>query len=358
MSILDEIKRYASGYGFVEPWTGERGYRLFYNENLFVEKEYYEKLLDGLDAEALRTYSDPDDLELRAALGRFFGLDAENIFPGSGVDYVISVLLNLALLLGKGVVLAEPTYGMYREKAEARLLRVRRVLLRKEDFALPVMDICFVAGDGDFVIACSPNNPTGNRFRENAVLEIAERVKGLVVVDETYVEYSGGSLIKRVSEYPNLVVLRSFSKAWGLAGLRFGFAAASEDVVRALKKISEPYCVSALKRAVVLRALSLYSYVERSVEETRSVRNYMFDRMADIEGVQPYPSDANFILFRVGDSAAVKEGLAREGFLVRDVSDKPLLENCLRVTVPPRPIAEEFLDALEKVSSTAGRRDL
>ncbi|RLE91086.1 MAG: histidinol-phosphate aminotransferase family protein, partial [Thermoprotei archaeon] len=145
---------------------------------------------------------------------------------------------------------------------------------------------------------------------------------------------------------------------WGLAGLRFGFAAASEDVVRALKKISEPYGVSALKRAVVLRALSLYSYVERSVEETRSVRNYMFDRMADIEGVQPYPSDANFILFRVGDSAAVKEGLAREGFLVRDVSDKPLLENCLRVTVPPRLIAEKFLDVLEKVSSTAGRRDL
>ena len=348
--LLGELRRLGSGFVYSEPYAGVEGYRLFYNENLFLGDDYYRALIEGVSVEdsEIRFYGDPYCRSLSESIAEFLGVDPDMVFVGRGVDSLISIIVDVAVTLRKKLVIVEPTFEMYRFKAEAKGYKVSSVLLR-EDFTLDLERVRSSLDDDSTLVICSPNNPTGNQFDREDILSIVEGFKGLVVVDETYAEYGRYTLVGDVEDHENLVVLRSFSKAWGLAGLRAGYSVCHPDVARAFARFSDPYPMSSLTKKIVARALSLSGYVREAVRETIKVREYMFEEMRRISGIRPYPSDANFIFFRARDSRRLLEGLTSRGFLIRDVSSKPLCEGGLRVTVPPREIAERFLEAVRDV---------
>ncbi len=327
---------------FREPWAGRSGYRLHYNENLFLPREYYVELYGALgDPEETRFYSDPRNWEARTRVAEHFGVDPDMVLLAPGVDALLSLVSDAAAVLEWRVTVPEPTYGMYREK-----LLARRVALDEPPLSAG-WEPPWERLDGDLVVLCSPNNPTGNLYPRDRVRGLLEGGRALVVVDETYADYASDSLLGLVGEYENLLVLRSFSKSWGLAGARIGAALGSPDVIAGLEALSDPYSLPLQSRKLLVRALELRRYVEDAVRRTREARERLL-RGLEAVGVTPYPSEANFVLFKAPGARRLLKALAGRGYLLRDVSDKPLLRDHLRVTVPPSPVLEGFLDALEE----------
>jgi len=335
---------------YKEPWQRRKGYRLFYNENLLLPDEYFAELVKRAEIEPsdIRNYNDPYNLSVRMMISEFYKVPVENIFFGAGVDRIISMLVDLAKVLGKKIAVVEPTYEIYSERSLSRGIEPKKILLRN-DFSLNVEKI-LAEVDKDYILfICSPNNPTGNQFSREKVLTVVENTDALVVLDETYADYGEYTLIDSAMSIENFVVLRSFSKSWGLAGLRAGFAVASEKVVSALEKLDEPYSVSSVVKKIVTGALSLYEkYVLKSIEETKRIRDWLYKKLQETS-LTPYPSQANFILFRSQRKDQLLVRLAEKGFLLKDTSSLPLLQNTLRVTVPPPDTAEEFVQALREL---------
>ncbi len=335
---------------YKEPWQRRKGYRLFYNENLLLPDEYFAELVKRAEIEPsdIRNYNDPYNLSVRMMISEFYKVPVENIFFGAGVDRIISMLVDLAKVLGKKIAVVEPTYEIYSERSLSRGIEPKKILLRN-DFSLNVEKI-LAEVDKDYILfICSPNNPTGNQFSREKVLTVVENTDALVVLDETYADYGEYTLIDSAMSIENFVVLRSFSKSWGLAGLRAGFAVASEKVVSALEKLDEPYSVSSVVKKIVTSALSLYEkYVLKSIEETKRIRDWLYKKLQETS-LTPYPSQANFILFRSQRKDQLLVRLAEKGFLLKDTSSLPLLQNTLRVTVPPPDTAEEFVQALREL---------
>ncbi len=326
---------------FREPWSGAEGYRLFYNENLFLPREYYVELYRRLgDPEDTRFYSDPRNMEARMLLAKHLRIDPEMILLAPGVDALLSIIADAAKVLGWRVSVPWPTYGMYREKLAARRVPFEEPILEDSWRRLPLDRI-----RGDAVIICSPNNPTGHTYPRDTVEELLDRGYSLVVVDETYADYAGESLLDLVYKYDNLVLLRSFSKAWGLAGARIGAAIGQEKAIAGLEALSDPYGLPLQSRRLLAAALELKHYVEKSIRDTVEARERLY-RGLEEAGVKPYPSKANFILFESTWAGDLLERLASRGFLLRGF-EGPLGAH-LRVTVPPSPILEGFLEALKE----------
>ena len=348
MSAIKKIESYARAFRrYGEPWEGRRGYRLYYNENLFLPEDYYREIASRLRlGEELRLYTDPYSASIRERLSEFYKIPAENIFFSSGVDRIISMATDLALSTGCSLVTIEPTYEIYFERASSRGLKARAVPLGP-GFTLDAEAVKEAAGDKSIILFPSPNNPTGNAFSIDKILELAD-TGSLVVVDEAYAEYSEQSLLGQALEYDNLAIMRSFSKAWGLANLRAGFLVASEKVVEAFMHLDEPYSVSSVVKEIISAALDLYEkYVVPSILETRRVREWLYGKLESL-GLEPYPSQANFILFRYS-LEGLGSSLAERGFLLKDTGSLPMLENTLRVTIPPMNVARKLVEALEEI---------
>lgn len=342
-----DIEEYIRGYRrYQEPWPDRRGYRLFYNENLFLPDEYYLELAEAWSWQGdVRYYSDPYNLSARKIISEFYKVPVENVFFGAGVDRIITLLVDLARVLGRRIAVVEPTYEIYSERSLSRRIEPEKILLR-DGFGLDAEKVLSAISEDHVLFLCSPNNPTGNQFDREEVLSLVENTDALVVLDETYADYGEYTLMGHAASLENLVVLRSFSKSWGLAGLRAGFAVASDAVVSALERLDEPYSVASVVKKVVASALGLYEkYVVKSIEETKRVRDWLYARLKEV-GATPYPSQANFILFRSERKDVLLRGLADRGFLLKDTSNLPLLHDTLRVTVPPLSVAEEFIRAL------------
>jgi len=331
-----------AGEPFREPWSGRRGYRLHYNENLFLPREYYERLYEGLgDPEDTRFYSDPRNMEARAAVAELYGVDPEEVLLAPGVDALIGLVATAASVMGWRASVPQPTYDMYSEK-----LRARRVLV-EEPLLGPGWEPPWGELGGDVVFLCRPNNPTGSVAGLEGIRGLLESGVDLVVVDETYADYAGETLIPLAKRYENLLVLRSFSKSWGLAGARLGAAVGHPSTIAGLEALADPYSLPLQSRRILLAALELRGLVEDAVRRTVEARDRLTRGLEEL-GAAPHPSRANFVLFRPPRAKAVLYGLAERGYLLRDVGSKPLLWGHLRVTVPPSPILEGFLEALRE----------
>jgi histidinol-phosphate aminotransferase len=197
-------------------------------------------------------------------------------------------------------------------------------------------------------ILCSPNNPTGSFLEPEDVASLCAQDDGLVVVDEAYHEFAGKSVVPLLADHPNLVVLRTFSKAMGMAGLRVGYLLASPEIVREVNKARLPYNLNFFSQAAALGALDAADALRAQVERIVADRDELFRRLAHVPGVRPYPSRANFILFELADAdpRVVFESIYSRGVLVRDVSAAPRLSRCLRVSVGSEEENEAFLGAL------------
>ncbi len=281
-------------------------------------------------------YPDPLQQQLKEKLGTIKGVPPQNIFIGSGSDEAIDLLCRIFCEPGKDNILVfPPTYGMYEVCAAVNNVTVKKQSLT-ENFELDI-DAIEEAIDPftKIIFICSPNNPTGNSMRRNDIDIILNNFDGLVVIDEAYINYARQkTLIPELTEYPNLVVLQTLSKAWGLAGLRIGMAFASAQVIGYMNKIKYPYNISTATQELAMEALEELRTVNDWIQLTVEERERLADELSELDYVEKvFPSDANFILVKMKDAIAVYQFLSNKGIIVRDRSNVGLCENCLRITV-------------------------
>src|SRR5690606_4617316 len=281
-------------------------------------------------------YPDPLQKKLKERIAELKGIAPEKIFLGNGSDEAIDLIIRAFCEPGaESILITEPTYGMYAVCADVNHVGVKRVSLTK-DFQPDVDAVLSESRESVQVIfLCSPNNPTGNLLDRNAILRITQAFDGLVVVDEAYIDFATTeSLTRSLNDNPNLVVLQTLSKAWGLAGLRLGMCFASTSIVNILNKIKYPYNISSLTQDHVLEALKHEQRKEAWVREILEERSTLTTALKGLPMVRHiYPSDANFVLVRVDNAPLVYRKLMEQGTIVRDRSKVTLCDNCLRITV-------------------------
>ena len=281
-------------------------------------------------------YPDPHQLRLKKAIGKIKGITAENIFLGNGSDECIDLLYRCFCEPKKdNAIVCPPTYAMYEVSGHINDIEVRKAMLL-ENFQLHLNQIEHLIDENTKLIwICSPNNPTGNSIKKEDIETILNNFEGLVVVDEAYINFSRHkSLLQELPEYPNLVVLQTFSKAWGMAALRLGTAFASAEIIKLLDKIKPPYNINQATQDLAMQALEEIDQVNKMIKELVSMREALtrvFEQMPVVEKV--YPSDANFLLVKMKNARKVYEYLLAKGIVVRDRSNVQLCENCLRITI-------------------------
>lgn len=322
-------------------------YRLSLNENLFIPrdliKEVVEKASKSIDP---RLYAEAYGEELAENLSVFHGVDTEEVVVGAGADYLIYLTAHLGR--EKGLTIVEPTFEEYERAAKLLGASYRKVLL-SEDFQLVPERV--IERDASLTYMASPNNPTGNQFTRESVEEVVESFRGIVVVDEAYAEYARYTLLGEAPSRDNLIVVRTFSKAWGLAGLRVGYAVTNRGLADLLRERGMVFACSSLSLKTAVMMLDRWSEVLKAVEEAKNVREWMRAKLSELP-VKVYPSDANFLLVRLPFSSKLaRELLLEKGFAVKDVGHMPLCTDCIRVTVPPRDIAEAFIETLSEIAS-------
>lgn len=298
----------------------------------------------------LNRYPDPQQLKLKQRVSAIKGQPVENIFLGNGSDEGIDVLFRVLCEPGvDNAVIVDPTYGMYSVCAEINDVECRSVLLRR-DFSLdPGVVLEAVDEQTKLIFLCSPNNPTSNSLEEEAILKIIDGVSCIVVVDEAYIDFSRGpGLLSRLQERKNLVVLQTLSKAWGLAGIRLGMLFAHPELVSYLSKVKYPYNINALTIEAALKGLEDLERGEAWIKEIMEERSWLAEALDSLDFVKEvYPSDANFLLIRVGNPEAVYQFLMNRGIIIRDRSSVPLCENSLRITIGSREENKSLMEALK-----------
>jgi histidinol-phosphate aminotransferase len=290
------------------------------------------------------TYSDG----LRDALAELYGLERENFVAGSGSDEVLDIAFKTFTEWGDDAVIPVPSYSLYDYFVSMNGGTVRTVDLT-EDFQLDVDSM--LEPNAKIMIMPSPNNPTGNVFKEKDIEEILSRSKGIVIVDEAYGEYSGRSMIPRVNEFDNLIVMRTFSKAYAMAGLRVGYSVSNLNISDMMNCVKIPYSLNILSEGAAIAAVKDKDFIKRSVDLVNKNRGPLTDGLRKL-GFEPFPSDANFILARSPiDHNVLTEGLKKKGVLIRDFGSKRRTENCVRTTIGSKELNDILLKKAEEVIS-------
>jgi histidinol-phosphate aminotransferase len=281
-------------------------------------------------------YPDPHQAKVKAAISSIKNIDQARIFLGNGSDECIDLLYRCFCRPGiDNVIICPPTYGMYEVSANINDVKVKKVSLLP-NFQLDLEGISQEVDENTRLVwICSPNNPTGNSMDRTGVEMILNNFNGLVVIDEAYINFSRQrSFIASIGDYPNLVVLQTFSKAWGLAGLRLGMAFASEEIISIIDKAKPPYNISQTTQDLAVKALSELGQVNDMIREIVSMRQALIEVFETIPIVEKvFPSDSNFILVKVMEARRLFEYLLSKGIVVRDRSNIALCENCLRITI-------------------------
>ena len=325
-NIID-LKPYSSARDI---YDSSEGILLDANENSFGSTfiEY-----NGLK---LNRYPDPHQKDIRKVTSDYYSIPFENIFFGVGSDEVIDLLVRVFCNPGKdNVIIPEPTYGMYKVACDINNIETKEVLLNDE-FQIDLKATKERANDHTkMIFLCSPNNPTGNVLDKNDILNLCRELNTIVVVDEAYIDFSfKDTIVDEIKKQKNLIVLRTFSKAWGLAGIRSGFCVADEEIINILFKVKAPYNINALSRYALIKAVENSSrkddYVKSILKEKERLKNQL-ETLLFVKKI--YNSDANFLLVKFDNAKLVQNQLLEKGIIVRDRSTQPKLENCLRISI-------------------------
>ena len=284
----------------------------------------------------LNRYPDPHQKKIRKVTGDYYSIPYENIFFGVGSDEVIDLLVRVFCNPEKdNVIIPEPTYGMYKVACDINNVEAREVLLN-DDFQIDFNSIKEkIDRNTKMIFLCSPNNPTGNVLNRKDIISLCKESNIMVVVDEAYIDFSiRDTLVNEIKNHKNLIILRTFSKAWGLAGIRSGFCAADKEVINILFKIKAPYNINSLTRYALEKAVSNFKqkdiYVKSIIKEKERLINQL-ETLLIVKKV--YKSDANFLLVKFEEAKHVQNMLLEKGIIVRDRSTQPKLENCLRISI-------------------------
>ncbi|MDZ7878068.1 MAG: histidinol-phosphate transaminase [Saprospiraceae bacterium] len=304
----------------------------------------------------LNRYPDPVATAVRETLAMRKNIPAENIFLGNGSDEVIDVLIRVFCEPRiDNIITLPPTYGMYEVSANTADVEVRKIALTL-DFQPKVDDILRGAdGHTKILFLCSPNNPTGNSFKKELILELLAKFNGIIAVDEAYIDFSSEPSCSRwLTYYPNLVIMQTFSKAWGLAGIRLGMAFASTEIIGLMNKVKPPYNVNELTQRTALNALKKTSKTTATVAEILVEREKLSKILRGLPLVKNvYPTDANFLLVKVEQPNELYNWLAASGIVVRNRNNVVLCEGCLRITVGTAEENTALVKALKDAHSYA-----
>jgi histidinol-phosphate aminotransferase len=291
-------------------------------------------------------YPDPHHRALRGALAAYLGVSPEEVACGAGSDELIDWLLRVTTEPKQDTLLTvTPSYGVYSTYAQIHGIQVRAIRLNT-DFSLPVKELLQASDHAPIAILCRPNNPTGTLWPATQVEQFIEAFPGWIVLDEAYVEFSAepeGWLPRRS---PRVILLRTFSKAWGMAGWRVGYMIASPEVVSLFYRTKLPYNLSTPAQEAALAALQRREQVHQSIVALRTERERLANRLSTLPNVQVFPSEANFLLIRIPRALQVYQALLRKGIVVRYRGSLPLCEDTLRVTIGTPEENTAFFEAL------------
>lgn len=333
---IKNLKPYSSAR---DEYTGEASVFLDANENPFNNP--------------YNRYPDPLQRKLKDRIAIIKQVGPGNIFLGNGSDEAIDLVIRAFCEPGiDNIISISPTYGMYQVAADINNVEVRKVLLTP-GFELDTKALLNRADENSKIMfICSPNNPTGNCFREADVLLLLEEFPGIVVIDEAYIDFAPDkSLLPKLNNYPNLVILQTFSKAWGMAGIRLGMAFAKPSIINVFSKIKYPYNINILTQEKALEQLAENTNMRKWVDELLEEREKMVSALQEISLVRHvYPTDANFVLIRVNNPGSVYNYLVENKIIIRDRSNVALCEGCLRLTIGTPGENKMLLEALNSMT--------
>jgi len=335
------------------PKQPESGIRMDLNMNIVLPPPV-KKILHMIPHEIISEYPAQESHHLQEALARRFSVTPEQVITGSGSSQIIDLAIRTFAGRGTRLNLVSPGFSMYDFFAKLNSARIRHFNLNEKDFSLN-WDM-LIRSPGVCLIA-SPNNPTGNTFDLEGMMKCVETCekKGYAfILDEAYAEYARQNIALRVNEFSNLVVLRTFSKAYGIPGARVGYAIASSGSAEYLRKVRPPFALNALSEYIAIKMLNEKEYLEKVVSLTERERGFLADELIQL-GFHVYPSKANFLLIRTPagvNSTILCQYLARNGIMIKDFSGTKMLGNCVRVTVGSRKINTRFLSLVRKFVET------
>lgn len=300
----------------------------------------------------LNRYPMPYQEELREKIATFRNVDIQNVFVGVGSDEAIDLLFRIFCEPSKDrVLITPPTYGMYKVSAKINDVEVDEVLLTS-DFQLQVeKTLGAVKENTKLLFICSPNNPTGNSLNPEDILKVMDSFHGIVVLDEAYIDFSEQeSFAKEILSRPNLVILQTMSKAFGLAGIRLGIALANPKIIDFMMKVKAPYNVNKLTSKIALKGFDYSNEMKSKVDEIKLEREKVILKLRSFPQIEEiFPTDANFLIFRIKDALDIYKKIAEKGVVIRYRGNEPHCKNCLRLTIGT-PKENEFLfEVLETV---------
>lgn len=332
---IQTLKPYSSARN---EYTGEAMVFLDANENPFNEP--------------YNRYPDPLQKKLKEKISVLKNIPTKNIFLGNGSDEPIDLLIRAFCEPGvDNIVTIDPTYGMYQVAADISGVELRKVSLNNNFDIDATKIIGATSNNTKLIFLCSPNNPTGNSLNKKEIFKIVKSFNGIVIIDEAYIDFAPEKSIQpKLKDYPNLVILQTFSKAWGMAGIRLGMAFSSTEIIEILNKIKYPYNLNILTQQKALELLEQKETVENWIKLIIAERHKMEKLLSEFPFVvKIYPSDANFLLVKMHDAKGVYNYLAETGIIVRDRSKVHLCENSLRITIGTPKENEILIIALKKL---------
>ncbi|MEO5783491.1 MAG: histidinol-phosphate transaminase [Ginsengibacter sp.] len=342
--IRDNIRKLTPYSSARHEFKGEASVFLDANENSFGSPL----------PENFNRYPDPLQWQLKFELAKIKGVPAEYIFIGNGSDEVIDLTYRIFCNPGKdNVIICPPTYGMYEVSANINDVEIRKVNLT-EDFQLDVDGILDATDQNTkLLFICSPNNPTGNNMKRADVEILLNNFSGIVIIDEAYINFSKQkTFIQELTEYENLVVMQTLSKAWGLASLRLGLAFASLPIIELFNKVKPPYNINKASQALAIEALQNTQQVNDWIKQIVEQKEFLINELSGFSFVRKiFESDANFLLVRVDDANALYNHLSQNKIIVRNRGKEIMCDNCLRITVGTPDENMNLLNALKNYTS-------
>jgi histidinol-phosphate aminotransferase len=300
-------------------------------------------------------YPDPQQNNVKDILAEHKGIAKENILLGNGSDEVLDLIFRTFCNPSiDNIITLPPTYGMYEVLANVNAIDIIKVNL-SEVFQPQVDKILESANPfSKILFLCSPNNPSGNSFNPIEVERLLKKFKGIVVIDEAYIDFSEQkSWLQRLEEFPNLIVTQTLSKAYGMAGIRLGICYASQEIITILNKIKPPYNVNSLTQEKAIEQLLKTSVLEHQIFAIKYQREVLEIEIEKLDFVKKiYPSDANFLLVKVDDANKRYNQLIAKGIVIRNRTTQPLCENCIRITVGTKQENEKLIEVLQLISKS------
>lgn len=324
-------------------------YKLDANESfLSFPGDLHSELLNAVETSLLNRYPDPSSFNACSLYADYAGVKSENLMAGNGSDELISIIINTFIAHKDKVAVLSPDFSMY--SIYTRIAGGDMIVFPlNEDFSVDSDALINMVNRENvkIIFLSNPNNPTGRVIPEADLSKIIEECRCIVVVDEAYFEFYGKTMVSKVCTYENLIVLRTCSKAIGLAATRLGFLITNDILLREVKKVKPPFNVNSMTQAIASIILGKPYIIQKNVESIIRERNYLYKKLMSINGFRVYPSEGNFILFEVSDAGRINRKLLKGGISIRSFNSERL-KNCLRVTTGNREENDYFLEYISK----------